>query len=83
MNAASKPFRRAQPARPHNRIDHSHENHLDRELRKLRRLSSEVGAACSIWLASRGIFSRTWERSGQRDAGLKSTRFDFQLPNDL
>lgn len=72
-----------QPARPHRRIDCSQENHLDRELRKLRGLSAEVGAACSVWLSSRGIYSRSWERSTQRGGGLKPAALDFHLPSDL
>jgi len=65
------------------RIDYPHENHLDRELRKLRGLSAEVGAACTVWLTSRGIISRTWERSGQPNAALKPVALDFHFPNDL
>jgi len=56
---------------------------MDRELRKLRGLSTEVGVACSVWLTNRGIFSRTWERSSQSDSGLKPAALDFNLPDDL
>lgn len=32
----------------------------DRELRRLRGLSTEVGAACTAWLTTRGIKTRGW-----------------------
>jgi hypothetical protein len=32
----------------------------DRELRRLRGLSAEVGAACTAWLTARGIKPRSW-----------------------
>jgi len=86
MNATHAPpipSRHPQPARPHLRIDYPHENHLDRELRKLRGLSAEVGAACNVWLSSRGIYCRTWERSSQRGVELKPAALDFHLTNDL
>ena len=73
---------KSQTARPHRRVDYPPENHLDRELRKLRGLSAEVGAACSVWLTSRGISCRTWERTGQRGAGVHPAAHDFHLSND-
>lgn len=83
MKTTPNQSRRPQPARPHLRIDYPHENHLDRELRKMRGLSTEVGQACNAWLASRGIFSRTWERSSPRRTARDSMPLDFSLPNDL
>jgi len=32
----------------------------DREVRRLHGLSADVGAACSAWLVSRGIKTRSW-----------------------
>lgn len=32
----------------------------DREIRRLRGLSTEVGAACTAWLTARGIKTRSW-----------------------
>ena len=46
----------------------------DRELRRLRGLSTEVGAACTAWLTARGIKTRSWgafqlksRRASERD----------------
>jgi len=40
--------------------DSNEESPPDRELRRLRNLSREVGSACSAWLTSRGIKTRFW-----------------------
>jgi len=83
MNATPNQSRSPQPARPHRRIDYPHENHLDRELRNLRGLSTEVGVAGSVWLANRGGHSRTWERSNRHVNEVKPTAPDFSLLSDL
>jgi hypothetical protein len=41
-------------------INPAYRSPADRELSRLRGLSAEVGAACTAWLASRGIKTRTW-----------------------
>lgn len=83
MNATANQLKSPQPATLHRRINHLHENHLDRELRKLRGLSTEVGAACSAWLTNRGVPSQTWERSNRYGTKVKPAAPDFNLPNDL
>jgi hypothetical protein len=41
-------------------IDPATHSPADRELRRLRGLSAEVGTACTAWLTARGIKTRTW-----------------------
>lgn len=36
------------------------ESPADRDLRRMRGLSAEVGSACTAWLTARGIKSRSW-----------------------
>jgi hypothetical protein len=55
---------------------------MDRELRNLRGLSTEVGAACSAWLSNRGVLSQTWGRSNRHGTEVKPAELDFSLPND-
>lgn len=83
MNATPNQPRPLQPARPHRRINYPHENHLDRELRNLRGLSTEVGAACSAWLTNRGVITRSWNQSNRHGVAVKPAALDFSLPNDL
>ena len=60
MNAIPNPSRRAGLAERLQRTDPGDERPADRELRRLRGLSADVSAACSTWLVSRGIKSRSW-----------------------
>jgi hypothetical protein len=64
-------------------IDHMEENPVDRDLRIMRGLSAEVGMACSIWLANRGIRVRTWGNSSVSSPMLKRTRLAFHPDVDL
>jgi hypothetical protein len=49
----------------------------------LRNLSTDVGAACSAWLAKRGIKTRTWGGFNTPRSSFKPARFEFQAGNDL
>ncbi len=58
------------------------ENPADRELSRLRGLSAEVGAACTAWLANRGIKTRPWGQYPPNGLALKQTRLGFAAKRD-
>ena len=58
-------------------IDTEDERPPDRELRRLRGLSAEVGAACTTWLTARGIKARSWGPFDVRSSRSSGTRFGF------
>jgi hypothetical protein len=53
----------------------------DRELRRLRGLSAEVGAACTAWLTARGIKTRSWG-SFELKPRSRTTPTEFELHPD-
>ena len=65
------------------RMDPGEELPHDREVRRLRNLSSDVGAACSAWLNSRGIKTRAWGEFNVRRSTFKRARFELHPDNDL
>jgi hypothetical protein len=63
-------------------IEARDESPPDRELRRLRGLSAEVGAACTAWLASRGIKPKSWGSFELKSRRLVN-RTEFELhPED-
>ena len=58
-------------------IDISNERPPDRELRRLRGLSAEVGAACTAWLTARGIKSRSWGTFELKSRRVSGPRLEF------
>jgi len=58
------------------------ENPADQELSRLRGLSSEVGAACTAWLANRGIKTRPWGQYSTNNFSDRLTRLGFVAEND-
>jgi len=60
----------------------SEERPPDREQRRLRGLSADVGAACSAWLANRGIKSRAWGDFNTSGSPRQRPRLELFLEND-
>jgi hypothetical protein len=58
-------------------IEIENERPPDRELRRLRGLSAEVGAACTTWLTARGIKARTWGPFDLQSSRSSRTKFGF------
>ena len=58
------------------RNDTIEESPSDREMSRLRGLSAEVGAACSTWLANRGIRSKYWGYFPLDYSGANRSGFD-------
>ena len=77
------------PARAHYLADRLKRNDLteemppDREVRRLHNLSTDVGAACSAWLASRGIRTRPWGDFNLGRTKANRVRFGFHLDENL
>jgi|GEM_PF-2228857 len=81
MNATPKPsgsglVSRIKP------VESSEERPLDREQRRLRGLSADVGAACSAWLANRGIKARTWGNFNMSRLPSHRSRLELSLESD-
>jgi len=66
------------PIRP----DPSEERPADREVRRLRGLSAEVGRACNAWLNGRGIKVRTWGSFSPNRSRGKGTRMKLEFLNE-
>ncbi|MEI6654358.1 MAG: hypothetical protein WCP45_06285 [Verrucomicrobiota bacterium] len=64
------------------RIDPSEERPADREVRRLRGLSAEVGRACTTWLTGRGIKVRTWGNFSPNRSRSKGTRMKLEFLNE-
>jgi hypothetical protein len=66
-------------------IDPSVERPPDRELRRLRGLSSDVGIACSSWLNNRGIKTTRWGDyySNNNKENSKARRIQPEIQHDL
>jgi hypothetical protein len=64
------------------RIDPWAERPPDRELRRLRNLSRDVGTACGVWLASRGIKTRPWGDFNVSRSAFRRIPFDLQADTD-
>ena len=78
MNAITKTTRGPSLTKRLKRIDPSEERPPDRELRRLRNLSADVGAACSAWLGSRGIKTRAWGEFNVSKSQLRRAGFQLQ-----
>ncbi|MEI6676643.1 MAG: hypothetical protein WCO57_15845 [Verrucomicrobiota bacterium] len=63
-------------------IDPSEERPADREVRRLRGLSAEVGRACNAWLNGRGIKVRTWGNFSPNRSKGKGTRMKLEFLNE-
>jgi len=61
----------------------SEERPPDREQRRLRVLSADVGAACSAWLVNRGIRPRAWGDFNVGGSPRQRPRLEFIMENDL
>jgi hypothetical protein len=59
------------------RMDPSEERPADREVRRLRGLSAEVGKACNAWLSGRGIKVRTWGNCDPNRSKGKRMKLEF------
>ena len=59
------------------RINPSEERPADREVRRLRGLSAEVGTACTAWLTGRGIKVRTWGNYDPNRSKGKRMKLEF------
>jgi len=64
-------------------IEPSEEQPPDRELRRLRGLSADVGAACSAWLTQRGIKTRAWGTFNLGRFPHQRARHELSPDNDL
>jgi hypothetical protein len=82
MNANTKTARGPYLTNRHQSIDSGDELPHDREVRRLRYLSRDVGAACNVWLNSRGIKTRSWGDFNVWKSRFKRARFELQLEND-
>ncbi len=63
-------------------VSHVMENPADQELTRLHGLSAEVGAACSAWLANRGIKTRPWGQYPTSNFPVKRTRLEFTAESE-
>lgn len=59
-------------------INMSDDSPPDRELRRLRGLSTEVGAACTAWLTARGIKTRSWGTFQLKPGRVNGPKFELQ-----
>jgi len=63
-------------------FESSEERPPDRELRRLRGLSADVGAACSAWLVNRGIKTRAWGDFNVSRPVRKRPPLEFSMASD-
>ena len=77
MKAISLSTRGIDLATKRNPVDPGEERPPDRELRRLRGLSADVGAACSAWLTKRGIKTRSWGEFNLCRSKANKVRFEF------
>ena len=63
-------------------ISHVVETPADQELHRLRGLSAEVGAACTAWLANRGIKTRPWGQYPTNNLSTKRSRLEFAVEGE-
>ena len=82
MKAITTPTRGAYLTERLKPSESNEESPPDRDLRRLRNLSHDVGSACSAWLTKRGIKTRAWGEFNLRRSPLKPARFELQAEND-
>ena len=82
MNATSQNPSGTGPVSRIKPYESSEERPPDRELRRLRGLSSDVGAACSAWLVNRGIKTRAWGEFNLSRTPRKRAALEFSLERE-